>query len=120
MTIAANEKLGDVILEKDKATCRALWRPSDGSADVLLCTMNLRAYERHATLREAFAVLAADIAINLNQPAGSTIVVRHVPVQRPAEAKLDRTGFACWSCTRPQAAAARQWLSSYSDADLAA
>jgi hypothetical protein len=113
-------KLGDLVLVKDDSTCRALWRPVSDSPEVLLCSVHLGVYERHPAIREAFVILAADIAANLDRPAGGGITVQRVPVQRPTEAKIDRSGFACWSCTRPQATAARQWLAGYSDADLQA
>jgi hypothetical protein len=115
-------KLGDIYLEKDESVCRALWRPLDGPPDgppeVLLCSIHLGAYERHPAIREAFAVLAADVAANLDRPAGAGISVQRVPVRRPTEAKIDRSQFACWTCQDPRARDARQCLSAFSDADL--
>jgi hypothetical protein len=114
-------KLGDLVLVKDDSACRALWRPvGDTPEDVLLCSVHLGVYERHPAIREAFVVLAADIAANLDRPAGAGITVQRVPVRRSTEATIDRSGFACWNCTHPQAIVARQWLNSYSDADLQA
>jgi hypothetical protein len=112
-------KLGDLVLVKDDSACRALWHPSDGSPDeVLLCSVHLGTYERHPAIREAFVVLAGDVAANLDRPAGAGVVVQRVPVRQPAEAKINRSGFGCWSCTHPQAITARQCLSAFSDADL--
>jgi|RhiMetdeSRZDD1v2_1073273.scaffolds.fasta_scaffold1588387_1 hypothetical protein len=116
----AENKVGDIYLEKDASTCRAFWRPADGTIDVLLCSMNLGVYEGRLAVRALFNNLAANIAINLNQPAGSEITVQYVPATKPADTKIDRSQFACWTCTHPQAADARYVLSSYSEDDLMA
>jgi hypothetical protein len=111
-------KLGDIYLEKDESVYRALWRPLDGTPEVLLCAMHLGAYETHASIRELFANLAGTIAANFNRPAWSAVTVQRVPTARPAEARLDRRQFGCWTCTQPQAADARHCLSAFSDDDL--
>jgi hypothetical protein len=116
--MSTENRVGDIFLTKDESTCRALYRPLDGTPDVLLCAMELSVYERHTFVREQFANLAAEIAINLDRPAGAGITVQHVPVRQPSEPKTDRAGFACWDCKHPQAPDARQWLRSLSDGDL--
>jgi hypothetical protein len=116
----AESKLGDICLDKDEFVCRALWRPLDGTPDVLLCTVHIGAYETHAFIREGFINLAGAIAVNLDRPAGSAITVQRMPAAQPIETKLDRRQFACWTCTQPQAADARHCLSAFSDADLMA
>jgi hypothetical protein len=113
-------RIGDIVLDKDGTSCRAFLRPADGAPETLLCTMDLGVYERHPVIRDLFVNLAGAIAVNHDQPAGSTVVVQQMSPQRPAEQQLDRSRFACWNCTRPQAIAARQWLNTYSDADLQA
>src|SRR6266545_2111326 len=116
--MTGESKVGDIVLDRDKTTCRALLRPADGSPKVLLCTINLAVYDRHTILREQFINLAGAVAVNLNQPGGSTVIVHPRLAQRPAEQKIDRRSFACWECRDARAADARQRLSSYSDADL--
>jgi hypothetical protein len=114
----AENKLGDIYLEKDESVCRAFWCPPDGTP-TLLCTMHIRAYERHTSLREAFANLAGEIAINLNRPAGSAVTLQRLPTARPAEVKLDRQQFGCWTCTQePQASNARYCLNAFSDEEI--
>jgi hypothetical protein len=112
-------KLGDIQFEKDESVCRAFWCPPDGTPE-LLCAMHLSVYERHTAIREAFANLAGEIAINLNRPAGSAVTLQRVPTARPAEIKLDRQQFGCWTCAQPQAANARYCLSAFSDEDVLA
>jgi hypothetical protein len=112
-------KLGVLSFEKDESACRAFWYPPDGEP-VLLCAMHLGAYETHASLREAFANLASEIAANLDRPAGSAVTVQRLPPVRPAETKLDRRQFGCWTCTQPQAVNARYCLSAFSDEDVLA
>jgi hypothetical protein len=116
----AENKVGDIFLNHDEFVCRAFWRPLDGSPEVLLCSMHVGTYERHPAIRELFANLAADIAINLDRPAGSGITVQHVPVKQPTDSKIDRSRFACWTCTHVQAVEACHHLSAFADADLAA
>jgi hypothetical protein len=113
----AENKLGDICLDKDETVCRAVWHPPDGEP-VLLCTVHLRSYETHAAIREAFANLASAIAANLDRPAGSAIAVQRPPATRPTEVKLDRSQFPCWTCTRPQASDARYCLNGFSDEEL--
>jgi hypothetical protein len=115
----AESKLGDIYLEKDESTCRAFWCPPDGTP-VLLCAMHLGCYETHTSIREAFANLASEIGVNLDRPSGSAVTVQRMPTARPAETKLDRKQFGCWTCTQPQAADARHCLSAFSDEDLMA
>jgi hypothetical protein len=115
----AENKLGDIHFEKDESVCRAFWCPPDG-APVLLCAMHLGSYETHASIRELFAALASEIAVNLERPAGSAVSVLRTPTMRPAEIKLDRQQFGCWTCTHPQAVDARHCLSGFSDEDLLA
>jgi hypothetical protein len=113
--------LGNISLDKDESVCRALWHPLDGAPDVLLCTINLSVYEKHTSIREAFANLASAIAVNLDRPAGSAVTVQRMPTTRPAETKLDRQQFGCWTCTQePQASNARYCLNAFSDEDILA
>jgi hypothetical protein len=112
--------LGNISLEKDASTCRAIWHSFDGTPDRLLCAIDLVAYEMHAVVREAFGDLAATVAGNLDRPPGHDIAVQRMPMRQPTEAKIDRSQFGCWNCQEPRARDARQWLSSYGDADLQA
>jgi len=111
------DRLGDIVLDQDETMVRALWRSLDGSPEVRLCSIDRGCYERHPALREAFVSLAADIAINLNEPAGNTRTVQHRPAQ-PAEARIDRTKFGCWGCAHPLAEDARQNLRSFDETEL--
>jgi hypothetical protein len=115
----AENKLGDIYLEKDESVCRAFWCLPDGTP-VLLCAMHLGSYETHTAIREAFANLAGTIAANLDRPAGSAVTVQRAPTARQAETKLDRRQFGCWTCTQPQAVGARHCLSGFSDEDILA
>jgi hypothetical protein len=117
--MATGSKIGDVVLDQDGTSCRAVLRPADGSPDTPLCAMDLGVYERHPVIRDLFVSLAGAIAVNFDQPAGSTVAVQPVAPQRPAEQRLDRSSFACRNCTHPLAVEVRQWLSGYADDDLA-
>jgi hypothetical protein len=112
-------KLGDIFLEQDNVACRALWRPADGSPDTLLCAINLRVYSDHSFIKDAFVRLAADVAVNLNQPKGLSRAVQHGPVTTSADTVLDRRQFPCWTCASEQAVDARYWLGTFGDEDLA-
>jgi len=82
---ALENKLGDLCLDRDDQLCRAFWRPADGSPDTLLCAINLRAYTDHSFIKDMFVHLAAEVAVNLNQPKGSSRTVQHEPVRKPTD-----------------------------------
>jgi hypothetical protein len=115
----AEMKLGEIRLEKDESLCRAFWHPLDGPP-VLLCTIHLDVYARHAFIREAFVNLAGEIAANLDRPAGSGVTLQRASAAQPVEAKIDRRQFGCWNCTRPEAVDARYMLGVLSEGDIAA
>jgi hypothetical protein len=114
----AESKLGDIFILKKRGTMRAILRSVDGTPDVLLAAMPAKVYEAHPAVRELFTSLCGAVALNFDQPAGTTRLVQLVPPVPPAEQKIDRSGFPCWTCEHPQSAAARQQISSLSDADL--
>jgi hypothetical protein len=61
--MATGDKIGDIYLRGDKSRCHAYWRPTDGTPDVCLCSIDLAAYTQHPQLRDRFVALAAEVAL---------------------------------------------------------
>jgi hypothetical protein len=74
--MTAGDKIGDVLLRGVKGRCEALWRPTDGTHDVVLCSIDLQAYRDDAQLQKLFidlaieaARVAARVVVRLQEPA---------------------------------------------------
>jgi len=63
-------------LRADKSRCHAFWRPTDGTPEVFLCSINRAAYETHSHLRELLVELANEVQINHKRAAGNSLCLR--------------------------------------------
>jgi hypothetical protein len=56
--VALGPKIGDVYLRAAKSRVHAYWRPTDGTPEVLLCSMAQSIYKASPAARELFVKLA--------------------------------------------------------------
>jgi hypothetical protein len=53
-------KIGDIYLRSVKSHVRAYWRPTDGTPEVLLCSMAQSIYKASPSARELFVKFATE------------------------------------------------------------
>jgi hypothetical protein len=71
----AGDKVGEVYLRGSRTRCDAYWHPTDGTP-VLLCSIDLKAYNSHPHIRNLFIELATEVAINRGRTLDSAVALR--------------------------------------------
>jgi hypothetical protein len=84
---------------------RAVWCSSDGAEEVVLCSVNLAAYESEATVRDRFGELVNAVADHHRR--------KHVAVPIASASRL--AGIPCETCTAPEADDVRHRAGQISD-----
>jgi hypothetical protein len=83
-----------IYFEQEAGAGRAVWRSEDGAEEVVLCSVNLVAYDSEAVVREHFAALVNAVADHH----------RSKYVAAPAVSAASRLeGIPCRDCTAPEA-----------------